>query len=124
MCGLLRREDSDARGVPVDEVASTHRTDFPGTERAGEWYRTEHRFDEGGVVVGRPEEAGTPAVAREQERSRAGAGRLEQHPKVFVGRRGVTHQELHGLPDLEPVADRDRAVGLIDAEQIADEEVA
>ena len=48
----------------------------------------------------------------------------EQQAEVLVGGGGVADVELHGLPDLDPVADRERAGVLVDAEHVAHEEVA
>ena len=49
---------------------------------------------------------------------------VEQAPQVLVGGVRVAHLELHGLADLDLLADRERAGRLVDAEQVADEEVA
>ena len=48
----------------------------------------------------------------------------EQATEVFVGRVRVAHLELHGLTDVDLLADRERAGRLVDAEQVAHEEVA
>ena len=50
--------------------------------------------------------------------------RAEQVTEVFVGGGGVAHLELHGRPDVDALADRERAAGLVGAEHVADEEVA
>ena len=85
--------------------------------------RPEEIVDERGVVVGATEEPGPAPVAREQQRGVA-VDRCEEQPEVLVGRGRVAHLELHGLADLEAVADGERTVVLVDAEQVADEEVA
>ena len=63
------------------------------------------------------------AVAREQQRGVA-ATPAEQRAQVLVGGVRVAHLELHGLADVDAVADRDRTGAAVGAEHVAHEEVA
>ena len=62
-------------------------------------------------MVRRVEQPRTPAVARKHERSGGSSRPLdpplgEEHHEVVVGRSGVAHVELHGLPHAHGVPDR------------------
>src|SRR5439155_26769598 len=64
--------------------------------------------------------------AREQQRPGdwVETFRLEHCPQILAGRLGIANLELDGLPHLGHVADRDRARIPIDADEVADHEVA
>src|SRR2546426_426273 len=81
------------------------------------------------VVVRPPEERFAASVAREEQRAgdralRAVALVLERLAKVLARGLGVADLELDRLPHLHHVADRDRAGVAVDADEVADDEVA
>ncbi len=107
----------------MHEVAPTDRADLTGAQGTGDRERAEEPVDEPGVVVGRAEEVLPAPVAREQERAaRVVAG--EQRPKIFVGRGGVAHVELHRLAHAHFVPDRKRAGLGVRSHDVSHEEVA
>ena len=79
----------------------------PAQNAAGGRDRAEQLGDDAGVVVGHAEEVLAAPVAREHQRGRRPCSPAEQRAEVLVGRGGVAHVELHRLPDLDPIADRD-----------------
>src|SRR5262245_21996804 len=78
--GSVSGEDREARGVPVQEVAPTDRTDLARAERTREWGPAELLLDECGVVIGMAEEAGPATVAGEEQR-RGTLDRFQQQPQ-------------------------------------------
>src|SRR2546430_14089918 len=102
------------RGEPVHEVAPADWPELAGREEARDGNVAEGAPDSADVVVRPPEERLAAAVAREQERPgdrglRVRALVLECLAQILASGLGIADLELDRLPDLDHVADRDRA---------------
>src|SRR5204862_27182 len=75
------------------------------------------------------EEARAAAVATEEQRRRRfrfprPAGVLQEDVQVLVGGGGVAHVKLDGLPHANALGDRQRAGRLVEAHDVAHQEIA
>src|SRR3989442_6752292 len=116
-------------GEPVHEVAAATGAELARREESGDRDVPERRSDGVDVVVRPPEERFAAPVAREEQRAgdralRAVALVLERLAKILARGLGVADLELDRLPHLHHVADRDRADVAVDADEVADDEVA
>ena len=95
-------------------------------EAARHGVAAEQARDGAGVVIGLREHVAAAAVAREEERGRAGVRLLpgQQLVQLARGRLGVAHVQAHRLPDARDVADGQGARVGVRAEHAAHEEVA
>src|SRR5581483_978849 len=129
LAALLLVEQRQAGGEAVDEVLPADGAELAHGEEAGQRQRAEQRLHGAGVVVGLVEQPGPAAVAAEEECPR-GAGRalasgvLQEQAEVLVGRAGVADVELHRLADADAVAEDQGAALTVQAEDVADQEVA
>ena len=108
------------------QVAATgDRSDLPGREEPGHTGGAQAVAHGEHVVVGAAEQCGTPAGAREQERTGHPGRHLVQHGlQVGVGTLGVTHLQLHGLADPDGVPDHETAALGVGADDATHQEVA
>src|ERR1043166_2956080 len=117
-------EQHHACGEAVDEVLASHGAQLALREEAGERDGARGLAHRLGVVVRPAEQAGAATVATEEQATRRRAGRLKHEPQVFIGAVGVADVELDGLADADVVADRDGAGVAVEADQVADQEIA
>src|SRR5437762_1517643 len=110
----------------MHEIASGDGTELTRGEESRDRNFTERTAYRAHVVIRLSEESLTAPVARKEERAgnRIEAFRLEHRAEILARRLRIAHLELDGLPDLGHVADRDRAGVAVDADEIADDEVA
>src|SRR3989442_12338038 len=116
-------------GEAVHEVRGAEGAVAARREESSDRDVPERRVDGADVVVRPPEERLAAPVAREEQRAgdrslRAVALVLERLAKILARGLGVADLELNRLPDLHHVADRDRAGVAVDADEVADDEVA
>src|SRR5438874_1382297 len=110
----------------MHEIASGDGAELTRGEESRDRDFTECAADRTHVVIWLPEESLTSAVARKEERAgdRIETFRLEHRTQILARRLRIAHLELDRLPYLSHVADRDRAGVAVDADEIADDEVA
>src|SRR4029453_13047454 len=121
--GWTSREQREAGGEAVQEIAAADRSDLARTERSRQRDRPQQVLHHSGVVVGDGEEVAATSVAREQEGG-VGVDPREHLPEILVRGARVPDVELNGLDDRHLLPDRQGARALVGAEQVADEEVA
>src|ERR1700682_200884 len=126
--GLLPEEREGAR-VAVQEGRAADWADLAVAEEAAERDLAQLLAEEVRVVVGPAKEMRTPAQAGKEERSGGShthrrAVALEQPGQVLGRGAGVTQEELRDLQLLEMRADRDGAARLVDADQVAHQQLA
>jgi len=106
----------------VNEAARAHGSDLTRAEEPCRRRGSDLARQGIGVVAGAAEHVRPAAVAREHER----AGRraielprcaLERIAQVHVGGRSVAHVQANGLADADALANRDRALVLVDHDQ-------
>src|SRR5438105_665550 len=119
-------EEKDRCREAVNEMAARDGAELARREEACHWNVTERALHRTDVVIRLAEEPLTAPIARKEKRTgyRLGALRFEHRAEILAGRLGIADLELDGLPHLGHVADRDRARIPIDADEVADHEVA
>src|SRR5205085_9329503 len=105
----------------MHEIASGDRTKLTRREESRDRNFTERTAHRTHVVVRLTEQPLTAPVARKEERAgdRIETFRFEHRTQILARRLRIANLELHGLPHLSHVADRDRAGVAVDADEVA-----
>src|SRR5262245_53970391 len=123
-------EDAEGTGEAMHVRPAPHRADLAVTEEAAEGHAAEEPAEDGAVVIGLAVQVHTPPeTGKEQSPDRilrfgTSSETLQHQLQVVIGGAGVTHVELDALPLVQVGADGNGTVARIDAENVADEEIA
>jgi len=123
------REQRDAGGIAVEEVAPAHRADFPLGEEPGSRNLAGPLLEDGHIVMRPPEQSAASPATTEHERAQ---GRLlmsdplrrQQHMEVLRRGLGIPQMKLDCLPFPDYIADGQAARPLIRTDQIPHQEIA
>ena len=126
--GAALPEERERARVAVQVGGPAHRTDLAVAEEAAQRGRPELLLEEGGVVVGPAEEAGSPAGAGEEQRAGRGfapgaPSPLQHALQILLGGVSVAEHELHRLHRVEHLAHGEGAALLVGPHDVPHQEL-